>query len=60
MGAKRLKARGLARTLFAKAATLALIALLLPSGAPAALRGIWPAHQFGGIEEGFGSAAAKI
>lgn len=30
----RLKPRGLARTLFAMAATLALIALLLPSGAP--------------------------
>lgn len=30
----RLKARGLARTLFAMAAVLALIALLLPSGAP--------------------------
>jgi hypothetical protein len=30
----RLKARGLARTLFAMAATLALIALMLPSGAP--------------------------
>jgi hypothetical protein len=30
----RLEARGLARTLFAMAATLALIALLLPSGAP--------------------------
>lgn len=30
----RLEARGLARTLFAMAATLALIAVLLPSGAP--------------------------
>ncbi|HVW86861.1 MAG TPA: hypothetical protein VHB50_19380, partial [Bryobacteraceae bacterium] len=30
----RLAARGLARTLFAMAATLALIALMLPSGAP--------------------------
>jgi hypothetical protein len=30
----RLEARGLARTLFAMAATLALIALTLPSGAP--------------------------
>jgi hypothetical protein len=30
----RLEARGLARTLFAMAATLALIALILPSGAP--------------------------
>ena len=30
----RLQARGLARTLFAMAATLALIALILPSGAP--------------------------
>lgn len=30
----RLKARGLARTLFAMAVTLALIALMLPSGAP--------------------------
>jgi hypothetical protein len=30
----RLKARGLARTLFAMAATLALIAMVLPSGAP--------------------------
>lgn len=30
----RLEARGLARTLFAMAATLALIALVLPSGAP--------------------------
>jgi hypothetical protein len=30
----RLKARGLARTLFAMAATLALIAVMLPSGAP--------------------------
>lgn len=30
----RLKARGLARTLFVMAAILALIALLLPSGAP--------------------------
>lgn len=30
----RLKARGLARTLFAMAATLALIAVVLPSGAP--------------------------
>src|SRR5215470_18072870 len=30
----RLQARGLARTLFAMAATLALIALMLPSGAP--------------------------
>ena len=30
----RLKARGLARTLFAMAATLALIAVILPSGAP--------------------------
>jgi len=30
----RLKARGLAYTLFAMAATLALIALTLPSGAP--------------------------
>jgi len=33
-GLARLKARGLARTLFAMAATLALIALVLPSGAP--------------------------
>ncbi|HUV69575.1 MAG TPA: hypothetical protein VMW15_07930 [Terracidiphilus sp.] len=30
----RLKAQGMARTLFAMAATLALIAVLLPSGAP--------------------------
>jgi len=30
----RLEARGLARTLFAMAATLALIAVMLPSGAP--------------------------
>jgi hypothetical protein len=30
----RLEARGLARTLFAMAATLALIAVILPSGAP--------------------------
>jgi hypothetical protein len=30
----RLKARGLALTLFAMAATLALIAVMLPSGAP--------------------------
>jgi hypothetical protein len=30
----RLEARGLARTLFAMAATLALIAVALPSGAP--------------------------
>lgn len=30
----RLEARGLARTLFAMAATLALIALIVPSGAP--------------------------
>ena len=30
----RLEARGLARTLFAMAAALALIALMLPSGAP--------------------------
>jgi hypothetical protein len=30
----RLRARGLARTLFAMAATLAVIALILPSGAP--------------------------
>jgi hypothetical protein len=30
----RLEARGLARTLFAMSATLALIAVLLPSGAP--------------------------
>lgn len=33
----RLKARGLARTMFAMAATLALIAVILPSGAPPAL-----------------------
>jgi hypothetical protein len=33
-GLARLKARGLARTLFAMAATLAVISLLLPSGAP--------------------------
>ena len=33
----RLEARGLARTLFAMAATLALIAVLLPSGAPSYL-----------------------
>lgn len=30
----RLEARGLARTLFAMAATLAVIAVMLPSGAP--------------------------
>ena len=33
----RLEARGLARTLFAMAATLALIAVMLPSGAPPSL-----------------------
>jgi hypothetical protein len=33
----RLKARGLARTLFAMAATLAVIAVILPSGAPPGL-----------------------
>ena len=33
-GLTRLEARGLARTLFAMAATLALIAVMLPSGAP--------------------------
>jgi hypothetical protein len=33
----RLEARGLARTLFAMAATLALIAVMLPSGAPSCL-----------------------
>jgi hypothetical protein len=33
-GMSRLEARGLARTLFAMAATLAVIAVLLPSGAP--------------------------
>ena len=33
-GVARLKARGLALTLFAMAATLALIAVMLPSGAP--------------------------
>jgi hypothetical protein len=33
----RLEARGLARTLFAMAATLALIAVMLPSGAPPAM-----------------------
>ena len=33
----RLKARGLARTLFAMAGTLALIAVMLPSGAPPGL-----------------------
>ena len=34
VGLARLRARGLARTLFAIAATLALIAVMLPSGAP--------------------------
>jgi hypothetical protein len=33
-GWRALEARGLARTLFAMAATLALIAVMLPSGAP--------------------------
>jgi hypothetical protein len=33
----RLKARGLARTFFSMAATLAVIAVILPSGAPPCL-----------------------